>query len=266
MIMGELDIIQIGIGILVLVLICGAAVFALWQSINQKYPTVTYDVYDRGVKQRRVYRLWGDTVVENNIFKLLVNDFTIMGDHKQMEFDMVDSVGFFGFGGGLKRVYRAYRRYDYLFAVKKTNFIELPATDAKGNPVLNPEGKQQTITYETTKIQPQIVVESFDGKALDKIKVRLSPLGILVPLEIHKVNEALQEFEVTNGKAIASRFIDNQKSNKLYLEATNPLVNTLLYSLPLIAITLVNGVVLYLISTTVLSKMVEITSLLQKLK
>jgi hypothetical protein len=243
------DIITIAVGILILGGICGVAVLALFKTLDDKYPQVKFSVYDRGVRQNMTYRLWGDTIVANNIFRLLVNDFTILGDLKSMEFDMVDSPGFFGLGGGLSRNYRAYRRHDYLFAIKKVNTV-----------------KQGDVTYETEKVAPQIIVESFDGTVNNKIKVHINEAGILVPLQIMRVNESLQEFEVTNGKAIASRFIDNQKSNKLYLEATNPLVNNLLYSLPLIAIVLANGVVLYLVSNTVLSKLVEISALLMETK
>lgn len=249
--MGELDIISMGAGILILVGICGTAVLALFKTLDDKYPKVTFDVYDRGVKQCMVYRLWGETVVANNIFRLLANDFSILGDVKAMEFDMVDKPGFFGFGSGLTRIYRAYRRHDYLFAVKKVTHITQQT----------PQGQQ---VIELEKTPPQIVVQSFDGKVTNKIKVELDKNGILVPLQILKVNEALTEFEITNGKAIASRFIDNQKSNKIYLEATNPIVNNLLYSIPLIAIVLANGVVLYLVSNTVLTKLVEVSALLAK--
>jgi len=244
------DLLNIAFAILTIGGICGVAVVALLKTLDDKFPKITFDVYDRGVKQRKTYRLWGETVVEDNIFRLLSNDFTILGDSKQMEFDMVDSPGFFGFGGGLSRVYRAYRRHDYLFGVKKAEFVQVAGQDG------------QTHVIETAKLPPQIIVESADGKTTDKIKVHISPEGILVPLQILRVNETLTEFEVTNGKSIASRFIDNQKSNKLYLEATNPIVNNLLYSLPLIAIVLANGVVLYLVSSTVLTKMVEVAALL----
>jgi len=245
------DLVTIAFSIAAIGGICGVAVLALFKTVDDRFPKVTYDVYDRGVKQRKTFRLWGETIVENNIFRLLVNDFTILGDSKQMEFDMVDSPGFFGLGGGLTRLYKAYRRHDYLFGIKKADYIAVEGQD----------GKQQVI--ELTKLPPKIIVESADGKTTDKVKVRLDKDGILIPLQIIRVNESLSEFEVTNGKAIASRFIDNQKSNKLYLEATNPVVNNLLYSLPLIAIVLANGVVLYLVSSTVLSKLVEVAALLK---
>lgn len=246
------DIIEIGMGILLLGAICGVGVLAVFKTLDDKYPKVRFDVYDRGVKQRMTYRLWGDTIVANNIFRLLVNDFSILGDIKSMEFDMVDAPGFFGLGGGLGRVYRAYRRHDYLFAIRKATHI----TDT---------GQPGSPTIELEKIHPQVVVESYDGKVNNKIKVRLDEKGILVPIQVVRMNEALMEAEVANGKAIASRFIDNQKSNKLYLEATNPVVNNLLYSLPLILIVLANGVVLYLVSNTVLSKLVEVTALLKQI-
>jgi len=246
------DILSIATGILLLGGIGVVSAIVLFKTLDDKFPPVTFDVYDRGMKMRKTYRTWGDTIVSNNIFRLLQNDFTILGDLKQMEFDSIDSPGFFGFGGGMKRVYRAYRRYDYLFGIKQAGFVT--QTDANGN----------SKSYQLSKIHPEIVVESYDGKTTDKVKVHLDKNGVLVPLEMIKINEALTEFEVSNGKAIASRFIDNQKSNKLYLEATNPVVNNLLYSLPLIAIVLANGVVLYLVSNTVLSKLVEVSALLSK--
>jgi len=244
------DILSIATALILLGGIGAVSVFVLFKTLDDKFPPATFDVYDRGVKQRMKYRLWGETIVADNLFRLLNNDFSILGDVKQMEFDMVDTPGFFGIGAGLKRVYRAYRRHDYLFGVKKVNFIDQTDQDGK------------TETYEIAKMQPQIVVMSADGKTNDKVKVELDKSGILVPLQIIRMNEALSEFEVSNGKSIASRFIDNQKSNKLYLEATNPIVNNLLYSLPLIAIVLANGVVLYLISNTVLSRMTEVAALL----
>jgi hypothetical protein len=246
-----MDIIEIGVAVLLLGGIGVGAVLALFKTLDDKFPPVKFDVYDRGVKMHRTFRLWGDTIVANSIFRLLLNDFTIMGDLKAMEFDMVDSQGFLGFGGGLSRRYRAYRRHDYLFAIKKVTLVSQQ----------NPKGVE---VIETEKIHPQIVVESFDGKVNNKVKVRINADGILVPLQILRLNESLSEFEVSNGKAIASRFIDNQKSNKLYLEATNPVVNNLLYSLPLIAIVLANGVVLYLVSNTVLGKLVEVSALLSR--
>lgn len=246
-----MDIIGIATGILVLVGICGTAILALLKTVDDKYPKVTFDVYDRGVKQRLTYRLWGDTIVVNNIFRILMNDFTLLGDIKQMEFDMTDSPGFFGLGGGLKRCYRAYRRHDYLFAIKKDKFFINQTAS----------GPQQ---MEYTNAKPQVIVQSADGKVTGKIKVQLDQNGILVPLQINKANETLSEFEISNGKAIASRFVDSQKSNALYLSATNPLVNTLLYSVPLIAIVLANGVVLYLVSQTVLAKLVEVAALLSQ--
>jgi hypothetical protein len=250
---GEMELVNIAFAIMAIGGIGVVAALALFKTLDDKFPPISVDVYDRGVKQSKVFRLWGETIVENNIFRLLVNDFSILGDSKQMEFDMTDSPGFFGLGGGLKRRYRAYRRSDYLFGIKKYETVTIE----------NQEGKRETI--ELTKLPPRIIVESADGTVTDKIKVSISKDGILVPLQIIKVNEMLTEFEVTNGKSIASRFIDNQKSNKLYLEATNPIVNTLLYSLPLIAIVLANGVVLYLISNTILTKLVEVTALLSKI-
>lgn len=245
-----MDLLEIGFGVVTLGVIFVGAIMALFKTLDDKYPPVKFDVYDRGVKQRRRYRLWGDTIVADNIFRLLVNDITILGDIKAMEFDMVDSPGFFGIGGGLTRLYRAYRRHDYLFSIKKVTHITQQT----------PKGVE---VYETEKCSPRIVVESYDGKTSGTIKLKLDKEGILVPLQIVRVNESLSEFEISNGKAIASRFIDNQKSNKLYLEATNPVVNNLLYSLPLIAIVLANGVVLYLVSNTVLTKLVEVTALLK---
>ena len=247
------DIISIGFAILSLGGLGVVGAIALFRTVNDKYPAVTFDVYDRGVKQRKTFRCWGDTIVENNIFKLLVNDFTILGDIKMMEFDMTDNPGIFGFGGGLKRIYRAYRRSDYLFAIKKD---ETTTVDT-------PQGRQ---VIEMTRVPPKIVVQSYDGKVNDKIKVTINKEGILVPLEILKVNEHLSEFEITNGKAIASRFVDNQKSNAVYLTASNPLVNNLLYSLPLILIVLANGIVLYLVASTVLEKLVQVTALLTSIK
>lgn len=237
----------IGIGIMLGMCIMGIA--ALFNMVSQKYPVVVIDVYDRGLKQTIKYRLWGFTIVKDNLFKLLLNEYEVCGDINELEYDIIK-----GRVGALERRYRAVRRYDYLFAIKQILHNRVGITKK------NPEGIDE-VTYEDmplSKLPPimSATAES-DGKSLG-MKVIISKEGLLFPFRVNYANEGLQEIEVTNGKGIGARIMNTVKANREYLAQANPLINMLLTVAPVAIIVTIILVGLFLILSNISDDVVKI--------
>ena len=215
------------------------SILALFQVVNQRYPPKAIDVYDRGVKQRITYRTAGTTIVENNLFKLLLNDFNICGDIRMLEYDIVPGKILGILPGGLTRVYRAYRRHDYLFALQHR--------------------RNKKEVEELTKQPPVIEIDNTAGTG--KVKAQFSRDGFLIPMSIKYANETLQEKEVANGKAICARYIESNKAINQFTDASNPIITTLLMALPLLLVVIANGVVIYLLISGVSDNVLHIAEL-----
>lgn len=207
-----------------------AGAFCVILVVNNKYPSVQFEIVYKGVKQTVNYRLFGNTIVEDNIIGLLLNQYKVCGDIAEMESFLVP-VRFGLLTIGMKRVYIAVMRYGYLFALVE---------------------KDKQVAE---------VLEKKPVFKLDKNKTfSVSNNGVIVPYSFEYTNAKLTEKEVTNGKAICSRFVENQRANKQFNEATNPFISMLVYSLPLFMIVIAVGVVLYLAitsSTEVMQKVVD---------
>lgn len=223
---------EVLLGGIVLFGMCVLSMGVLLKMVSQKYPPVKIEVWDRGFSQDIQYRLWGYTIVKDNLFKLLMNEFEICGDIRLLEFRAVK-----GMLGSFGRKYYAIRRYDFLFGLKQIDLADgMKITDA----------------------HPQLHAETADGKS---VKVEITKEGMLFPFKMFTANEGLQEIEVTNVKGIAARLADAIKTTKAYIEATNPLITMLMYSVPLVLIVLSIGLVLYLILTGVSDNVLEIAKL-----
>jgi hypothetical protein len=239
----------IGLGILGAMGIAGFLV--IYKMADNKYPIVLVDVYDRGIKQRIKYRLLGKAVIKDNLFQILMNNFEICGNLNELEFDASP-----GGMGRWTRVYRAYRRHDYLFGLHHQKEATLK----------DPEGNE--IEVLKTKTPPIIMFDEENASLIDniiKVKARFSSDGLLVPYYVNKVNEGMDEKEVTNGKAICQRFVEMHKSTREYTDASNPVIATLLYSLPLFMIVIAIGVVLYLTVGEVNSMIIRVAETISKI-
>lgn len=241
------------IEVLILLGMCGAGIFALFHMVSQKYPIVVIDVWDRGLRQTIAYRLWGFTIVKDNLFKLLMNEFEICGDINELEFDMVKG------RLGLERRYKAVRRFDYLFGFTKIKRNTVGITKK------NPDGKEE-ITYEVMdllKLPPILrAYAEEDGKKMN-VNVVISKEGMLFPFKGEYANEGLQEIEVTNGKGIGARIMNTVKANREYLAQTNPLINMLLTVAPVAIIVTIILVGLFLILTNISDDVVKIVEMQQ---
>lgn len=197
-----------------------AGLYVFRMMCDKKFPPVRIDVTDGGVRKIITYRSLGMVILEDNIFDLLMGRYTICGDMRQLKSDLVPSV-FLMFVTGYYPLYRAYRRHNYLCALVNEDNTH---TIMKGNP---------TIVY--------------DGKA----KFKVSEHGVLVPFTLELTNEKLTEKEVSNGKAICMRYIEMLRSDKSFEQSSNPLITTLIYSIPLFLIVIAIGIVIYLSFTSV---------------
>lgn len=193
-----------------------AGLIALVQMINSRYPPVNISVSNSKIRDVYSYRLLGHTIVTNNIFMLLMNNFEVCGDIRELEYDLVPS-RFLILTTGYYKLYRAYLRYGYLTGLKHEG-INTPE-------IL----KDQPIVW-TTK----------------NAKMSISNKGLLMPFKLQLTNETLKEKEVTNGKAICARFIESQRANRQFNDTTNPLFTTLIYSIPLFLVVVGLGIVIYL--------------------
>lgn len=211
----------------------GACFVALFKMVDSQYPPVQIDVYDRGVKQRMIYRLKGTAIVDKNEFKLLMNVFSYCGDITKLEFDIAQARLFNIIPWGLTRIYRAYRRHDYLFG------LYIPK-QAEG---VDKSGKKTE--YMKTNTPPILNVKCDNPNR--QVTVEFNKEGILFPIDIEYTNDKLKEQEVINGKQICSGFMQTQLMRKQFLDNSNPFITTLLAALPLLLIIILNGVVLYLI-------------------
>jgi hypothetical protein len=228
-------------GVGAMLFIGGLGTVAMLKMVDSRFPSLTINVFDRGLLQKMKFRKWGYTIVKDEIFKLLLNEPEICGDSRELEFDVEKGLS------GLNRVYRAYRRHDYLFALKQVQHVK---ATKKGE-----DGKDTIVDLPLTSVPPVLEAVTENGKT---IKATISKDGWLLPFRIAQSNDALQEVEVTNGKSICVRFIDSQKSTQAYLNNANPFVSVLLTMLPMIIIVIAVGVMLYLVFGTTADNMTQI--------
>ena len=226
-----MDISTLGTAIIAFGVMAGTGLIVLFKMVDNKYPPVQIRCHDRGLVEDRKFRQMGSSIVKDNIFKLLMNEFDLVGDIRSLEF-------FRGRNGN--RVYYAYWRHDYLFGFTQDKFIE-----------------NDNQTVEISSIKPVIVCDK-------KIKVEFGN-SILIPFQLKTINESLTEKEISNGKAICSRFIENEKSNKNYLEASNPFITTFIAALPLLLIILALGITMYLVLTAQTDNLVKLYQSNEKL-
>ena len=251
---------EVLLGILIMGGVSVISIGLLYKAISQRYPPVKIAVYDRGLLQEITYRLWGYTIVKNSLFRLLLNEPEMCGDIRELEYDIRTGII------GKERVYRAYRRYDYLFVLKQIKKVavvqKVPVKVSKQFPEGMKEVEEmqeQLITYPVDKNPPILQgLLTDDGKQL---KATISKDGLLFPFRMHMANDGLQEQEVSKGKGICVRFIDSQKSTKAYLQASNPLMTVIYTTLPVLLIVVALGVTLYLILQGVSENIVEISKL-----
>jgi hypothetical protein len=222
------------LGLVVIGGIVIGGIVVLFRMVDQRFPPIFINVWDRGLFIPNVkYRLAGDTIVTDNAFRLLLNDFTICGDKNDLEFDRTTKN---------TRVYKAYLMHDYLFGMKHEKEGITKDADGSDKVVL----MQNQVPY----------IECDKG-----LKVSYNKDGLLVPYKRVFAPQYMTEQQVNSGKAICVRFIESQKQNKNYNEATNPFINTLLYSLPLLLVVIGIGVMLYLILNGVSSDMVQLAGI-----
>lgn len=234
------------LGLIVIAGITAGGIAVLFKMVDQRFPPVFINVHDRGILlQKQKYRLAGTTIVKDNLFRLLINDLVFCGDLNELEYDRLTSGA---------RVYRAYLMNNWLFGVKHVEGV--------GN-------KDGSITY--TRDMPTVFqMYNDDGKPVGKVTINKA--GLLVPYKRIYAPQYLAEDVVTNNKAICSRFIEVRKQEKNYNDTTNPFVNTLVASLPMLLILVGLGVMLYLVVNSQMSNMValagqnaHITELLENL-
>ena len=193
-----------------------AGLIALITMINQRFPQIAISVKNSRIRQIYTYRLLGTTIVADNIFMLLMNNFEICGDIRELDYDLVPNKLFI-FTTGYYKLFNAYLRFGYLVGISQPNIN------------VNELQENKPIVW-TTKDATMSITKK----------------GILVPFTLQLKNEELKEKEITNGKAICARFIESQRANRQFNDTTNPLFTTLIYSIPLFLTVVGLGIVIYL--------------------
>jgi hypothetical protein len=261
---------DIATGTIIILLVSGVSVLLLYKFISQRYPPVKIRVYDRGLAQLITYRLWGYTIVKNQLFKLLLNEPEMTGDIRELEYDVEAGIT------GKERIYRGYRHHDYLFGlyqIKKTIVpmkvrVQVPVSKKYPDGIkeeMQEQEQEQMVALPLDKNPPMLQgVVTEDGKY---IKATLAKDGLIFPFRMVMANDGLlrandlSEQEVSKGKGICVRFIDSQKSTKAYLQASNPLMTVIYTTLPVLLIVVALGVTLYLIMQGVSDNILEISKL-----
>lgn len=208
--------------IIVLAAVFLAGVVLIRYMVDKRYPKIAIDITNAGVRGIGVYRLLGTTIVEDNVLYLFMNQFVICGDVSELEYDLVAN-RFMMFTTGYHRVYRGYKRFGYIFAL------------------LNKDRNLPDVIKQPNKIV--IDKNAIDGK---KVQFGFTKNGFITPFKYELTNEKLSEKEILNGKAICSRFVEAQRSNNQFNESTNPLITTLIYSIPLFIVLFGLGITIYL--------------------
>lgn len=201
---------------LVGILVVGG-VWALFYSLNQRYPPVKVMVWNRGVRQGITYRQVGTSLVKDNLVKVLMNEYEYVGDLRYLEYDLAKSSSLFGLRQSVGKVYRAYMRADYLFGLK---------------------GKKEN-ELEIQKSRPLLIGDK-------GLKVSISPEGILVPFTMQLTNNELVEEEIHTGKEIAQRFVLNKKSTQAFINAQNPVMAIIISAIPMLIMVGLSAIVIYL--------------------
>lgn len=222
---------------------------ALNYVVDSRYPKENITVWDGKVRRQQTYRLNGSAIVSDNPFKILMNEFELKGDISLLSYDLVPA------GNTVKKVYRAVLRHDYLFAMHQIERV-------KGARRIKTETgeEQQPVDLPLSQVPPILHAETADGKT---VKITLSKT-LLFPFSMETAPSGLREEEVFKAKAICQRFVNNQKRTREYLNNTNPFMNTLLASLPLLFIIIANGLVLFLVLNAEMEAMVTAARLINE--
>lgn len=194
----------IAIGLLILA--CFVCLFIINRMIGMKFPIVNFDVGYKGIRTRQKYRLFGDIVVADDVFGLLIGNHTICG--------------------GSIRDYEMYK------------------TTKMANVYLANLHKRFLVAVKTIDKQVDVVPEAYinlvegEGDNKKKIKIRTSNQGFLLPLKIKSVCDEAMEVEISNAVSICNRYKESVKSTEDLVKSQNPLYNIILISVPTIIMVL----------------------------
>ena len=148
------------------------------------------------------------------------------------------------------KVYQAILRHDFLFAIehKEKNSIELEQT----KPVF---------------IIPKEMAYQMIGRDMKFMWDPKLTLGeyMLVPLKAQYTNELLTERAVSTPKEIASRLIEQIKNNKMFNDASNPVMAVLISALPLGIVVLLTCILVYVVMMGFNSSAVEMLKTSQEI-
>lgn len=230
--------ILLGLTLMVGVIIFGGIL--LYKTINDRFPKVNFDVRDRGTLINQNYREFGKLIVKDDLIGILLGNYRIYGISGMYEFVRTK--------GG--KVYQAVLRHDFLFAIehKEKNSVELEQT----KPLF---------------ILPKEMAYQMIGKDMKFMWEPKLTLGeyMLVPLKAQYTNELLTERAVSTPKEIASRLIEQIKNNKMFNDASNPVMAVLISALPLGIVVLLTCILVYVVMMGFNSSAVEMLKTSQEI-
>jgi hypothetical protein len=198
----------IGIVILFVAMIGGG--FAIWMTLDSRFPKKKFDVRDRGMRRLSNYRILYTAIFKDDLLGMLFGRFEYMGDLSQMTYYTQPNG---------TRIYDSYMRHDYLFG-----YNDVSKDDLEKKPVL--------VVDSHTMKRPVGQLEGDNGVFHFKGTLYISE-GLLFPLQIQTVNHLLTEKEVINGKEIGTGFIQVMRKTQEVIEKNNPVMGVLISAIPL---------------------------------